>query len=155
MSPVGISPGIGPSPSPVGGGGYSGVVIGANRKLKFWPLDLTFPKKVLRGTFMRGDVWALESPYLCSEGETLPLSGIFEFAAAVSNPTTKCWKDGQDVSGTNLSGADSASGSIVTMKSFTAMTGGERYVVELTATVDGSTQVRAMLFIVRAHGDEQ
>lgn len=128
---------------------------GANRFGSLWSLDLTFPRKVLRGTFMRSDQWALESPYYCSEGETLPLSGIFEFATTVSAPATKCWKDGQDVSGTNLTGADSASGNIVTMKSFTAMVGGERYVVELTATVDGATQVRAMEFIVRSHGDEQ
>lgn len=106
---------------------------------------------------MRSDVWALESPYYCSEGETLPLSGVFEFASVVTSPATKAWKDGQDVSGTYLSGADSVSGNIVTMKSIVLPTGagGERVVVELTATVDGAIQVRAMEFICRAHGDEQ
>ena len=64
----------------------------------------------------------------------------FPWATTVSSVTSvKAWKDGTDVSSTTLSGSNTATGNTIALKTLGALIGGEVYILEVVAVVDGVT----------------
>lgn len=106
---------------------------------------------------MRRDVWVNESPIYLTAGDSAPYAITLEQASAISNTSAKIYKGGTDYTSTYMSGATSVSGNVVTLPTIgspNALVGGERYVAELTATVDGIVTIKACMFIVRLNGSE-
>jgi len=104
---------------------------------------------------MNTDVWVVEKDQVMVEGEAITFSVNFIGATTISSPDTKCYKNGSDYSGTALSGSSSASGSVVTCEKVTAQSGdaGEVYVIVVSATVDGNTEIRKFLIRIVGPGD--
>ena len=102
------------------------------------------------------DVWVVEKDQVMVEGEAITFSVNFVGATTVASPDTKCYKNGSDYSSTALSGSSSASGSVVTCEVVTAQSGdaGEVYVMVVSATVDGNTEIRKFRIRIVAPGDE-
>jgi hypothetical protein len=70
----------------------------------------------------------------------IPYTLMFTWATSVTSVTSvKAYKNGADVSGTVLSGSNSASGNSLTTKTVSTLTGGEEYILEIVAVVDGIT----------------
>lgn len=149
-------PSVGPiPPSPIETGKPPGTFP---RVLRLRSINLTANKRVLGLFAMRRDLFVNESPLYVNEGESLPYNVTFEQAGAITGtPTLKAYKGGTDVSTTVLTptnGNCTVSGNVVSLPTFAAFTGGERYVFELTAVVDGITLVKVAVIIVRAKGSE-
>ena len=89
------------------------------------------------------------------EGEALTFSVDFIGASIVTSPSSKVYKNKSDYSGTVQSGSDSASGSVVTLKTITAQPndGGSVYVVVVQAVVDGNVEKRKFLIRVVSPGE--
>jgi len=102
------------------------------------------------------EIWVVEKDQTMIEGEAITFSVDFIGASVVASPSSKVYKNGADVSVTVQSGSDSASGSVVTLKTITAQAddGGSVYVVVVQATVDGNTEKRKFLIRVVAPGEE-
>jgi len=102
------------------------------------------------------DIWVVEKDQVMVEGEAITFSVNFVGATTISSPDTRCYKNGSDYSSTALSGSSSASGSVVTCETVTAQSGdaGEVYVVVVSATVDGNTEMRKFRIRIVAPGDE-
>jgi hypothetical protein len=67
---------------------------------------------------------------------------IFQGVTTVTSPSAKVYKNGTEVTSTIMpAGSATASGNTATLKPVTALTGGEYYVVAVTATCDGDTRV--------------
>lgn len=94
------------------------------------------------------EIWVRESPKHFTEGDEPELSIQYDEASAVSavGATQTIYKNGSgsDLSSTMCSGNITADGNILNLKkiTFAAGTGGNDYVVVVTASVDGVTQVR-------------
>lgn len=102
------------------------------------------------------DIWVVERDQVMIEGEALTFSVTFVGATTVSGPSSKVYKNGNDVSGTVQSGSDSVSGNVVTLKTITAQAddGGGVYVVVVSATVNGNTEKRKFKINVVDPGEE-
>lgn len=103
---------------------------------------------------MRRDIEVNESPIYLTAGESRPFTVTFEQASSVATTSAKIYKNGSDSTGTNMTGSTSVSGNVVTLPTISALIGSERYVVELTATVDGIIRIVAFMLIVRLNGAE-
>ncbi|MBN2045437.1 MAG: hypothetical protein JW757_10490 [Anaerolineales bacterium] len=103
---------------------------------------------------MSDDIWVVEKDQVMVEGEALTFSVQFIGATTVASPDTKCYKNGTDYSSTALSGSSSASGDTVTCETVTAQANdaGTVYVMVVSATVDGNTEIRK--FLIRIVGPE-
>jgi hypothetical protein len=92
------------------------------------------------------------------EGEEIAFSVEWIGAVNLTEPTSKVYKNGVDISeNTMISGdSDSASGNIQTLKRITARDGDgdSRYVVEIGAKVDNNTEKRKLLIQIVRPGDE-
>jgi hypothetical protein len=102
-----------------------------------------------------GSRWVVQSPLSWKAGMSGTLVFAYPGATTVTSPVFKTYKNGTDTTSTNVSGAASASGNVVTTGTVSALVGGERYIGELTAVVDGFTLVDAVMIIVTKAGDEQ
>ncbi|MEJ2759845.1 MAG: hypothetical protein P8046_15315 [Anaerolineales bacterium] len=102
------------------------------------------------------EIWVVEKDQTMIEGESITFSVDFINASVVASPASKVYKNEADVSGTVQSGSDSASGSVVTLKTITAQAddGGSVYVVVVQASVDGNTEKRKFLIRVVAPEEE-
>ena len=102
------------------------------------------------------DIWVVEKDQVMVEGESITFSVNFVGATTISSPDTRCYKNGSDYSTTALSGSSSASGSVVTCEEVTAQAGdaGDTYVMVVSATVDGNTEMRKFRIRIVAPGDE-
>ena len=101
-----------------------------------------------------GTGWVQEGPQWAVEGESLTLSITLQGAMSISGtPTAKAYKDGTDVTSTNLTGACSVSGLTITLPVLAAITGG-RYVLAVTASVDGRTEIKKILLFAQNAEDE-
>lgn len=131
------------------GSNQIGITLTRNR------IFLTAQKKMTELTAVRNDIWLNESPVTVVAGATRTYTVTYEGASSVSSPSAIAYKDGTDVSATVFpSGSITASGTTVTMKPLTALSGGEVYVIAITATVDGNTDVRKLKVIAANPSDE-
>ncbi|MEN8242169.1 MAG: hypothetical protein ABFS17_09635 [Chloroflexota bacterium] len=103
-------------------------------------------------------IWLAESPLTMIEGEEIAFSVEWVGAVNLSDPGTKVYKDGVDVSASvMLSGdSDEVSGNVQTMRRITALPGdgGSRYVVEVGANVDNNLEKRKLLIEIVRPGEE-
>lgn len=107
---------------------------------------------------MNEKLWLVESPLTMIEGEEIAFSVEWIGAVNLTEPESKVYKNGVDISeNTMISGDnDTASGNVQTLKRITAKSGdgGSRYVVEISAKVDNNTEKRKLLIRVVKPGDE-
>jgi hypothetical protein len=69
---------------------------------------------------------------------SVPYTLNFPWATAVDSVTSvTAYKGTTDVSTTVLSGSNTIAGKYLTLKALGSLTGGEKYVVEIVATIDG------------------
>ena len=104
---------------------------------------------------MENELWPAETPVMTA-GETLSFSCVFE-GTTVSSPTMKVYANKTDVTSTICpSGSMSVSGNIVTTKPIVIPASpAPKYVVEITATVDGNTEIRPFMIYTRVNGEER
>lgn len=96
--------------------------------------------------------YALESPVVQGERETITYACTFLGAKSVSSPSAVAYRSRTSQTGTVFpAGSITASGNVVTLKPLKNLVGGIRYVIAVTATVDGNTLVRK--FEVIGHAD--
>ncbi len=101
------------------------------------------------------DIWVDESPRYFTEGDAPAFSITYEGASGVTaaGATMTIYKNGSgsDLGDTMLTGSLTADGNILNLKviAFASGTGGNDYVVVVTASVDGVTQVRKIMCIVQ------
>lgn len=120
-----------------------------------WPIAITVNRPTLRLTAMRRDPWVLESPYYATAGESLPFTFTYEGASSVTDPVAAAYKDETTVTSTVFpTNSPSVSANVVTLSTATGLVGGERYVIAVTAVVDGATLIRKLLLIVAGAGAE-
>ena len=90
--------------------------------------------------------WLVESPLVSVAGETTTYSVTYLGSSSVSSVTGTVYQNKSDVTSTIMpSGSTSASGNVATLKPITAMTGGKKYVITVTATVDGNVVVKKFM----------
>ena len=90
-------------------------------------------------------LWVKESPIEMVVGETVTYSVTFEGITTCSSPSAKVYRNETDITSTAMpSGSASASGNVVTLKPLVALSadGDEIYIVAITATADGNTEIR-------------
>jgi hypothetical protein len=103
---------------------------------------------------MRDDVYLLESPLTLVAGTSRTLSVVFQRVTAVSSPVATVYKDGSDVTATVMpAGSASVAGNVATLKPLTALIGGEEYVLALSVTADGDTDVKKLIIKAVAPGE--
>jgi len=88
-------------------------------------------------------IWCLQSPVTMVAGETRTFTMAYVGQATVSSPVATVYKGTSD--GTTVcmpSGTASASGNVVTLKPMTGVVGGETYIVAVTTTIGGNTDIR-------------
>lgn len=119
------------------------------KKWKFL-IRVVEPESDVETSEIYDDVWVVERKQKGEEGAALAYSLNFIGASEVSSPVSKVYRNGTDISSTVQSGADSVSGTIVTLQVITLQTdhGGSIYVVEVEAVVDGNTEKRKFLIYV-------
>lgn len=120
-----------------------------------WSVALTAPRMRTRLIAMQNTPYLYPNPYYVSAADELTFAVLFEGATSVSSPSVKAYKNRTDVSSTIFpSGSPSASSNVVTLPTAKAWTSGERYVIELVATVDGMILTKALSVVVRTTGGE-
>jgi len=120
-----------------------------------WPNALTVERIPLRLTAMRNFPYVLESPYYLIEGSSITWSITFDGATTVATPVATAYKDETAVTSTIFpTNTPTASGNVVTLSAATGFLGGERYVIVLSAVVDGATLLVKLLVIVASPGQE-
>ena len=103
----------------------------------------------------KNQVWVRESPYYMTVGESLTFSYVWEGSgSAVSSSDTKVYLDSVDVSSTYLSGSSSQSGRTTTCEVFAPTIEG-KFVLVISASVDGNTEIRKCLIYVQPAWMEQ
>lgn len=123
--------------------------------LKLNTTYLTAPRAALELMAVNDSIWVLESPIVMVAGESKTFTITYEDAAAVSSPSALAYKDGTDVTSTLFpAGSITASGVTVTLKPLTGLIGGDVYVINVTATVDGSTVIKKIKIIAADPKDE-
>jgi len=85
------------------------------------------------------DPYVIESPVTMVEGASCAFTIQVVGATTVASPTCVIYNNQQDTSSTNLSGSASVSGNVITTKIVGDLKGGETYVLNTSATVDGRT----------------
>ena len=107
---------------------------------------------------MNEKIWLVESPMTMIEGEEIAFSVEWIGAVNLSEPTSKVFRNGLDISAEAMISGDSdeTSGNIQTLKKITARSGdgGSRYVVEVGALVDNNAEKRKFLIQIVRPGDE-
>jgi hypothetical protein len=105
---------------------------------------------------LRHQVMLSGSPVYISPTETFTFTIEWPWASTLTNYTATMYiKNGSDVSATYMTGGShSAAGNVQTLKSITLVVGGVRYVVNVTATIDGgNTETRMFEIIARKAQD--
>ena len=101
------------------------------------------------------DTWVVESPVDAIEGESLTFTITYEGATTVSSPTAAAYRNKTTVTSTVFpTNTPTASGNVVTLSPATGLLHGQ-YVIAVTATVDGNTEVRKVQVRVGRANDEQ
>lgn len=104
---------------------------------------------------MENNIWPSDR-VLMTGGESISFACVFP-GVTVSSPSMKVFANKTNVTSTLCpAGSMSVSGNIVTTKPIVIPENpAPRYVVEITATVDGNTEVRPFMIYTRANGEEQ
>lgn len=99
---------------------------------------------------MATELWIKENPISMIEGESIVFGVLYEGATSVSSSSVTIYKNGTDITSTAAPGSSSESGNVVTMPQITAGSsdGGDKYVLVISATVDGNTELRKCLINV-------
>ena len=93
--------------------------------------------------------WVIESPVQMVEGDSYTFNLTIPGSPTITGtPTVKIYNEETDTTATNLSGAASASGSVVTTGTVQTVKGGETYTMAITVVVDGRTKVYLCLLNV-------
>lgn len=105
-------------------------------------------------------VWVLESPINVVEGASPKFAITISNPSsstppALSNPSTKIYKNGTDVSATCLTGSSSVTGNVVILPTIGSLQGDNVYVVAVTVDIDNVTDVKKIQLIVQRPGQEQ
>ena len=104
---------------------------------------------------MPHEVWVVESPVYATEGESLTYTITYEGATTVSSPSALAYRNKTAVTSTVFpTNTPTASGNVVTLSPLTGLLHGN-YIVSVTATVDGNTEVRKLMVIVGRDEEEQ
>jgi hypothetical protein len=86
-------------------------------------------------------------------GASETLEVVFENAEEISSPSVKAYRGRRDLTATVFpSGSSVAAGNAMITPVMTGLVGGQKYVLEFTATIDGYTTVRKALLRTHAHG---
>lgn len=105
-------------------------------------------------TFSQYSTWADESPKPVVEGATLNIAATFWGAPTVVSAAV--YRNRTLATSTCMpAGSVSISGNTATLKPLTAMLGGNRYVVAVTATVGGEVHIKKMMLICAKDESEQ
>ena len=105
-------------------------------------------------TFTDDSVYAVESPKDVVEGDSITLACTYW--SAPTTPSAVVYRNGTNVTATVMpAGSASASGNVATLKPLTALVGGARYEVVVSATVSGDVRKKKCEFICGRASDEQ
>jgi hypothetical protein len=86
-----------------------------------------------------GEVWCEQSPIYAAEGEKRYVTVTFLDVTTISSPSVKAYANKRDVTSVVLpTNSPTAATNVVTLSPIFNMTGGNRYVVAVTATADGA-----------------
>ena len=92
-------------------------------------------------TFTQDRLFAIESPTDLVEGVSVTLTCAYW--AAPSSVSAVVYRNRALVTSTVMpAGATSVSGNVATLKPLTALVGGAKYIIDVTATVNGDTTVK-------------
>jgi len=97
-------------------------------------------------------IWVKNSPITMVEGETITFSVRWLGATSVSSTTATVYRRNSDYTSTAMpSGSTSESGSISTLKPLVAASGdgGTSYILAISATVDGNTEIRKCEVVIQ------
>lgn len=120
-----------------------------------WPVALRAPRMKLRLSAMQNTPYLFPSPYYVSAADEIPFTVTYEGATTVATPVVAAYKNRTDVTSTIFpTNTPTASGNEVTLSTAKAWTSGERYVIEIKATVDSTILVKVLVVIVRVTGGE-
>lgn len=105
---------------------------------------------------LQNDIWVIERDQVMMEGEKITWAIRYIDADAISVPSSKVYKNGNDYSSTVQTGSDTVSGTVQYLKTIEAQAndGGSVYVVVASATVDGNTEKRKFLIRIVDPSDE-
>lgn len=96
-----------------------------------------------------GKVWCEQSPIHATEGETRKFTVTHLDAAAVATPVVKAYANKRDVTSVVFpTNSPAASANTITLSNMTAMIGGNRYVVTVSAVVDSVDTVIAKFQVI-------
>lgn len=105
-------------------------------------------------TFKEDSPWAVGNPLEIIEGSSISIDCIFWDTP--SSPDATVYKNRADVTSTNMpSGNHTVNGDVVTLKPLTALVGGNRYVIDVQATVGGDTYIKKIMVKAGRATDEQ
>lgn len=93
------------------------------------------------GTVSTMNTSVRESPLLWLPGVDAPLSLQVDATGTVASPTMELYENGNDVSGTKLTGSLTVSGKVIKCKSFASLIGGNQYKYYVRFTDDGVPKV--------------
>jgi len=104
--------------------------------------------------FTQDAIWAVESPLEVIEGSTITIQCVYWDTPTLPDATV--YKNRADVTSTAMpSGSHSNSGDIVTLKPLTALVGGNRYIIDVEATVGGNIYLKKIMVKAGRATDEQ
>jgi hypothetical protein len=95
----------------------------------------------------QNDPYVIGSPFTRVQGDSYPYVVTYPGASVIASPTCAIYQKGSDTDmvATLLSGSASTNGTTtVTTPIVQALAGGESYLLKITATVDGRTDVKLM-----------
>lgn len=75
-------------------------------------------------------------------------------ATTITAATTSIYKNGSDVTSTNMTGTSSISGTIINLPTCISLVGGNTYIIACVFTADGVQAVRKIKVVVQKDGDE-
>ena len=105
------------------------------------------------------EIWVNESPIYLVEGAgpTYTITYVGATTVSSSGATMAIYKNGSgsDLASTLLTGSLSASGNVLTLKTLQSLVGGNKYVISVSASVDGVTEVRKIMLVVQKAKDLQ
>lgn len=104
---------------------------------------------------METEIWPSDTITMTA-GESITFNLTFQGASTVSSPSIKVYANKADVTSTICpAGSTTASGNVVTTKPVVMPSNPAiRYVAEVTANVDGNTEVRPFMIYARQSGEE-
>lgn len=104
-------------------------------------------------TAREDEPWVVESPQALVVGEGPIFTITYPWASSLSSAGCNIYKDGTDVTSTNMTGSTSTSGNVQTLKTLQSLVKG-RYVLLANVTISSSVVYRKCLLIVQDKGDE-